>query len=112
MRYNYRTVRAMMMNVNHLLAIADAYKAAAGVSADTTVSSRVFGDSKKLTSLRSGSDITVGRYNHAIMWFEANWPVGVLPPSLLLLTTAPAETPACDDDTVNDRFAQPQVAAE
>ncbi|WP_076625334.1 hypothetical protein [Salipiger sp. D13] len=63
-----------MQTIETLLAIADAYKRAAGVDHDSTVSHRVFGDSKKLGALRSGADITLRRFNEAMCWFEANWP--------------------------------------
>lgn len=69
-----------MMNISDLLATADAYKRAAGIERDTTVSSRVFGDSKKLGSLRDGSDITVGRFNDAMAWFRDHWPAGAAVP--------------------------------
>lgn len=64
-----------MINIAHLIQIADAYGAATQVE-EKTVSSRVFQDSKKLGAIRAGSDITVGRYNAAIRWFDANWPEG------------------------------------
>lgn len=64
-----------MINIAHLIKVADAYGAAAQVE-EKTVSSRVFQDSKKLGAIRAGSDITVGRYNAAIIWFDANWPEG------------------------------------
>jgi len=63
----------MMMNTAHILTLADAYKAALGLE-DKTVSSRVFDDSKKLTAIRTGSDLTVSRFNAAIRWFDENWP--------------------------------------
>lgn len=62
------------MNTAHILTLADAYKAALGLE-DKTVSSRVFDDSKKLTAIRTGSDLTVSRFNAAIRWFDENWPV-------------------------------------
>lgn len=62
-----------MLNIDHLLTVADEYRRAAKVE-DKTISSRVFQDSKKLTAIRGGSDITVGRYNAALEWFSANWP--------------------------------------
>jgi hypothetical protein len=63
-----------MMSIENLLQRADAYKAATGLDADSTVSHRVFGDSKKLSALRAGADITVGRYRAAMVWFDENWP--------------------------------------
>lgn len=62
-----------MLNIEHLITVADEYGRATQVE-DKTVSSRVFQDSKKLTAIRGGADITVGRYNAALEWFSANWP--------------------------------------
>lgn len=64
-----------MLNIEHLITIADEYGRAAQVE-EKTVSSRVFQDSKKLGAIRAGSDITVGRYNAALSWFSTNWPKG------------------------------------
>lgn len=64
-----------MTEIEHLLSVADAYKAALLIE-DTTVSARVFDDSKKLAALREGADITLGRFNKALVWFSANWPDG------------------------------------
>lgn len=76
-----------MIQIAHLLRIADAYKAAAGVDSDSTVSSRVFNDGKRLGILREGrGDITVGRFNAALDWFVAHWPEGAaMPPELAVL---------------------------
>lgn len=63
-----------MSSIDFLLERADAYKIAAKIERDSTVSYRVFGDSKKLGALRLGADITVGRLSDALAWFEANWP--------------------------------------
>lgn len=65
----------MMMNTSHILTLADAYKTALGLE-DKTVSSRLFDDSKKLTAIRSGSDLTVSRFNSALRWFDEHWPEG------------------------------------
>lgn len=62
-----------MNQIEHLLAVADAYKTALRVE-DVRVSTRVFGDSKKLGALRTGADITVSRFNSAMAWFSDNWP--------------------------------------
>lgn len=69
-----------MNQIEHLLALADAYKKALGIE-DSTVSSRVFSDGKKLYALRTGSDITVGRYNAALIWFSEHWPDGLAWPN-------------------------------
>lgn len=63
-----------MIDTATLIERADAYKAATGITEDTTVSHRVFGDTKKLGALRRGGDITVRRFNAAMAWFAANWP--------------------------------------
>ncbi|MBL3571805.1 hypothetical protein BV509_20575 [Rhodovulum sulfidophilum] len=68
-----------MQTIEHLLRLADAYKQAASIAEDTTVSYRVFGDTKKLAALRAGGDITTRRYRAAIAWFEDNWPNGSHP---------------------------------
>lgn len=70
-----------MIHLDHLLTVAAAYKTAAGLSDDKTVSSRAFGDSKKLSALRDGADITVGRFNATMRWFSANWPAGAAWPA-------------------------------
>lgn len=79
-----------MQTIETLLARADAYKRAAGVNQDSTVSHRVFGDSKKLTALRAGADITVRRFNDAMLWFDENWPEDGLSP-VETGASAPAE---------------------
>ena len=64
-----------MMQIAHLLELADAYQRAVPVE-DKTLSFRVFGDSKKLAALRVDADITTQRFNAAVRWFAANWPDG------------------------------------
>ncbi len=64
-----------MLQIAHLLALADEYQRIDPVE-DKTLSSRVFDDSKKLTALRGDSDITVGRFNTAVQWFSDNWADG------------------------------------
>jgi hypothetical protein len=73
-----------MASTQHLIEIADAYKVAASIERDQTVSYRVFGDSAKLTALRTGADITVKRFNAALEWFAGNWPSGHPMPKALL----------------------------
>lgn len=47
----------------------------------TTVSWRLFNDSKKLSALIDGSDIQVRRHEQAMRWLSANWPDGLEWPS-------------------------------
>ena len=72
-----------MFDIRDLLQIADEYKTVAGLDRDSTVSHRVFGDSKKLSALRDGAQLTVGRFNDAVIWFDVNWPDGANRPSAL-----------------------------
>jgi hypothetical protein len=62
-----------MLDIDHLLDVADAYKRALRLE-DVTVSHRLFGDSKKLGALRQGADITLGRFNASLQWLSAHWP--------------------------------------
>lgn len=64
-----------MMQIAHLLRLADEYQRIVPVE-DKTLSFRVFGDSKKLTALRSTADITTQRFNDALLWFAEHWPDG------------------------------------
>jgi hypothetical protein len=73
-----------MASTQNLIELADAYKVAAGLDRDQTVSYRVFGDSKKLSDLRAGAGITVSRFNAAMEWFGQNWPEGKAFPKGLL----------------------------
>ncbi|GLK65668.1 hypothetical protein [Paracoccus kondratievae] len=62
------------MDIADLIARADEYKAATGIADDSTVSYRVFGDTKKLGALRRGADITTRRFKAAMLWFDKNCP--------------------------------------
>lgn len=62
------------MDIDDLIARADGYKAATGIVDDSTVSYRVFGDTKKLGAMRRGADITTRRFKAAMQWFDQNWP--------------------------------------
>ena len=66
-----------------LLAVIDAYKAAADVTSDTTASHRIFGDTKKVKALRDGGDLTLGRAALAMGWLHDNWPEGREMPAAL-----------------------------
>lgn len=74
---------AMMMSTTALTELADQFRIAAGGLPETTLSYRIFGDSKKLAALRGSADITVGRFNAAMCWMAENWPEGhEVPPAL------------------------------
>lgn len=63
-----------------LLAVIDAYIAAESVP-DTTISYRVFKDTKKVAALRAGRDITTSRNAFALTWFSEHWPPQAVWPS-------------------------------
>lgn len=65
-----------MLTVDHLLRLADVYRRATALE-EVTLSHRLFADSKKLNAMRDGADITVKRFNNALLWFAANWPADV-----------------------------------
>lgn len=104
LRFAYRMLRGMTrirqhatrhLRVEDLLAAADAWKEATGIGRDTTLSHRMFGDSKRLGQLREGRDITVGRFNAAMAWMAAHWPEGRAVPELLApWLTSPAQNGA------------------
>ena len=62
-----------MSGIDHLLAVARAYGEAEGIPL-TTVSWRVFEDTKKMGRLVTGSDIQSRRLEKAMAWFSENWP--------------------------------------
>ena len=73
-----------MTEISQLIAVADAYIAASNRK-ETTVSTSVFNDGKKLTALRSGAvDIGVRRFNVALEWFSANWPENAVWPECVV----------------------------
>jgi hypothetical protein len=65
-----------MSGIDQLLVVANAYANAERISL-STVSSRVFDDSKKLPALARGiADIQVKRLESAMQWFADHWPQG------------------------------------
>jgi hypothetical protein len=69
-----------MSAIRQLLALADEYRRVVDVD-DTTVSWRLFGDSKKLKAIRDGADIQVTRWEKAVQWLSDNWPEGAVWPA-------------------------------
>jgi hypothetical protein len=63
----------------HLIAVIDAYAAATG-ERDTTISYRVFTDSKKVAALRGSASITTARYIVSMQWLSDHWPDGAVWP--------------------------------
>lgn len=62
-----------MTGIDQLLGLAREYARAEGIEL-STVSWRVFGDTKKLGAMETGSDIQVRRHEKAMAWFSENWP--------------------------------------
>ncbi len=63
-----------MTCIAQILALTEAFTKATGLEAKT-VSWRVFGDSKKLAAVAAGADLSTRRFEAAVAWFSANWPV-------------------------------------
>ena len=82
-----------MLEIAQLLAVADRYGALTGLP-ETTVSHRLFADTKRLGQMRNGGEITVGRFNGAMRWLAENWPDGSdLPDNLAAYRSPAPETP-------------------
>jgi hypothetical protein len=64
-----------MSAISHLLELARVYGEAEKIG-PSTVSWRVFGDTKKLGAIQSGADIQVRRLEKALHWFSDHWPEG------------------------------------
>jgi hypothetical protein len=64
-----------MITAQTLLKIIDQCLALTGLP-ETTLSYRIFEDTKKIADLRRGRDITLGRFGMAMRWLAANWPAG------------------------------------
>lgn len=71
-----------MSAIASLLKVVCVYRVAAGLSR-STVSWRMFGDTKKLASLEAGKDIQVTRLERAFQWLSDSWPEdAVWPPEV------------------------------
>lgn len=74
MRFENRTTLGMLTKHN-LIAICESYRALCGIERETTLSYRIFGDTKKLRLLRVGeSDLTLTRFYAALDYLLDNWP--------------------------------------
>ncbi len=62
-----------MVTASDILRLAQIFAAATGVRL-TTISSRIFDDSKKLSAIEGGADLTLTRAGAAMQWFSDNWP--------------------------------------
>ncbi|UYW34284.1 hypothetical protein [Methylorubrum extorquens] len=62
-----------MSAITRFIAVTTAFREISGLET-TTLSWRLFGDSKKLGALEAGADIQVTRYERALQWLSDNWP--------------------------------------
>ncbi len=79
-----------MSGIDQLLSVAKAYARFEGIEMHT-VSSRAFGDGKKLGAIETGSDIQVRRFEKTMQWFSDHWPDGAEWPSGVARPFATAE---------------------
>lgn len=87
----------MMITTKTLIDAADAFMAASDGLRESTLSYRIFGDTKKLTALRAGAEITLGRFNEAMRWLADNWPEGIECPQELFKFARSPEPPTTPD---------------
>lgn len=69
----------------------------------TTVSWRLFRDSKKLDALINGSDIQVRRHAQAMIWLSVNWPEGCDWPEGI------ARSPLANDSDIEPEAVDPST---
>ncbi len=68
-----------MPHALHILLLSEEWLRRTGLR-ETTLSSRLYGESKKIASLRKGSDLTLSRYRDSLQWFHENWPPNAIWP--------------------------------
>lgn len=73
MRVYNRSIATMSLQVANILALANAFCAATGMSR-SRLSTIVFNDGKKIDLLAAGADLYSGRAESAVRWFSDNWP--------------------------------------
>ena len=66
-------IYGVMLTIEHLLTVVDAFRDARGVS-DSRVSTLLFNDGKRITTLRKGGDIGSRSLAAAFQWFSDHWP--------------------------------------
>lgn len=87
-----------MLTVPNLIRIADRFRELADIPKETTLSHRMFGDSKKLRQLRDRStDLTLSRFIGALSYLADNWPDDHPRPSDLDEFIAWRSAPRSDD---------------
>ena len=84
-----------MFTIETLLSACDAFRLAAGIERESTLSSRIFDDGKRLGRLREGREITIGGFNAAMTYLAAHWPADHPVPEALQ-PYRPSPTPSED----------------
>lgn len=90
-----------MSAIASLLKVVCVYRVAAGLSR-STVSWRMFGDTKKLASLEAGKDIQVTRLERAFRWLSDNWPAEAVWPAEI---DRPEPTPKAEPTSTAEQDA-------
>jgi hypothetical protein len=62
-----------MTNIDQFLQLVDAYSAATGL-AQSTISTRLFNDGKRLEMLRDGRDVGIRKVAEAVQLISDTWP--------------------------------------
>lgn len=68
-----------MLQISDLLTLCAEYQRVCQV-ADSTLSTTIFNDGKKLAALKADKDMHTKRFNGAVQWFSDNWPEGAVWP--------------------------------
>lgn len=71
----YPVTSFAMTGIKQFLALVDAYAAATG-HAESTISTKIFNDGKRIEKIRAGGDVGLRKVSDAISWFDAHWPEG------------------------------------
>lgn len=66
-----------MIDLHDLFPLFDEFCRVAGIS-QSTLSSRLYRESKKISLMRSGGGLTVDRYNETVLYLDMNWPDGAV----------------------------------
>lgn len=98
-----------MALINHITRIAEVYCCERGLSI-SRVSTLVFNDGKRLSSILAGGDLYTSRYEHALAWFSANWPEGAEWPADVPRPDTPTLAPEAADE--NDNQAAENLSLE
>lgn len=70
-----------MVTLSDLFLLFDEFRRAAGIP-ETTLSSRIYDESKKIALLRERGErnLSVERYNHTLRYLSSHWPAGAVWP--------------------------------